>query len=102
MRFLVDESTYLAGSFSVDHVHWTGCRRFYDPGHTDFSSTSADRHEPPHVHVEREESKAKFWLDPVRLERSRGFGRTELRRIEFLVGEKAPVLLRGWHGYFGN
>ncbi len=54
------------------------------------------------MHVEREESKAKFWLDPVRLDRSRGFGRTELRRIESLVGEKAGVLLRGWHGYFGD
>ena len=29
---------------------------------------SADRDEPPHVHVEREESEAKFWIDPVRLD----------------------------------
>jgi len=63
---------------------------------------SADRDEPPHVHVEREESKAKFWLDPVRLERSRGFGRTELRRVESLVGEKAALLRRAWHDYFGD
>ena len=27
---------------------------------------SFDCHEPPHVHVERERNKAKFWLDPVR------------------------------------
>ncbi len=38
---------------------------------------SADRDEPPHVHVEREEAEAKFWLVPVRLEMSRGFGRSE-------------------------
>src|SRR5260221_3938 len=53
---------------------------------------SADRDEPPHVHVEREEAEAKFWLVPVRLEMSRGFGRSELRRIESLVEEQAPLL----------
>lgn len=29
---------------------------------------SGDRDEPTHIHVERERNKAKFWLDPVRLE----------------------------------
>jgi hypothetical protein len=52
--------------------------------------------------VEREESGAKFWLDPLRLERSRGFRRTELRRIESLIEENAALLLRAWHEYFGN
>ena len=32
-----------------------------------------DRDEPPHVHVERDDRVATFWLDPVRLERSGGF-----------------------------
>ncbi|MBZ5579241.1 MAG: DUF4160 domain-containing protein [Acidobacteriia bacterium] len=31
---------------------------------------SADRDEPPHVHGEREDSAAKFWLSPVRLSSS--------------------------------
>jgi hypothetical protein len=34
---------------------------------------AGDRDEPAHVHVERESHKAKFWLDPVRLEQSGGF-----------------------------
>jgi hypothetical protein len=63
---------------------------------------SADRDEPPHVHVEREESEAKFWLDPVRLEWSRGFARMEIRRIEALVGENGALLVRAWHEYFGD
>jgi hypothetical protein len=63
---------------------------------------SADRDEPPHVHVEREEGKAKFWLEPVRLENSRGFGRSEIVRIERLVAENATLLLRSWHEYFGD
>ena len=40
---------------------------------------SADRDEPPHVHVERDAQIAKFWLKPVRLEDSGGFKRVELR-----------------------
>jgi Protein of unknown function (DUF2442) len=46
--------------------------------------------------VEREESGAKFWLAPVRLERSRGFNRPEIRQIERLVAERAILLLK--HG----
>ena len=37
-----------------------------------FSCYSSDRAEPPHVHVQREENRAKFWLDPVRLQESGG------------------------------
>ena len=31
-----------------------------------------DRGEPPHVHVQRDNNIAKFWLNPVTLERSGG------------------------------
>jgi hypothetical protein len=37
-----------------------------------FYSSAAE--EPPHVHVERDEDSAKFWLSPVRLQSSGGFG----------------------------
>ena len=43
---------------------------------------ASDRGEPPHVHVERDNRIAKFWLDPVRLQRAGGLRRHELRRIE--------------------
>ena len=43
--------------------------------------------EPAHVHVEREDKLAKFWLNPVRLQTSGGFSRTELARIQQLVPE---------------
>jgi len=61
---------------------------------------SADREEPAHVHVEREDGEAKFWLEPVRFERSRAFSRLELIRIERLVAENATLLLRKWNEYF--
>jgi hypothetical protein len=30
----------------------------------------SDREEPRHVHVERDDKVAKFWLDPVRLQKA--------------------------------
>jgi hypothetical protein len=61
---------------------------------------SADRVEPPHVHVEREANRAKFWLTPVRLARSGGFGPAELLRIERLVDDRQSLLLEAWNEYF--
>lgn len=61
---------------------------------------SADRLEPRHVHVERDAKRAKFWLDPVRLERSGGFGAAELRELERLVSERTSLLVEKWDEYF--
>lgn len=61
---------------------------------------AGDRDEPPHVHVERDDSVAKFWLDPVRLQRSGGFRRVEIQRIQRLVIRNRERLLRSWNDYF--
>jgi hypothetical protein len=50
--------------------------------------------------VEREDKVAKFWLEPVRLERSGGFGRSELRTIQSIVEEQRSELMEAWHEYF--
>ena len=73
-------------------VHREGPYRFY--------FYSGDRHEPPHVHVEREANEAKFWLEPVGLAGSRGFNGTELRRLERIVVKQAKGFLRAWHEHF--
>jgi hypothetical protein len=61
---------------------------------------AGDSGEPPHVHVERDDCEAKFWLDPVRLERSHGFRRQEINRIRALVDEHQQQLLESWHEFF--
>jgi hypothetical protein len=61
---------------------------------------SGDRDEPPHVHVERDDSVAKVWLDPVRLERNVGFRAAELRRIERIVTDNQSKLMEAWNDYF--
>ena len=63
---------------------------------------AGDRDEPPHVHVERDKNIAKFWFDPVRLQNSGGFSRTELNRIQKLVEENREDLLRSWNEYFNG
>ena len=63
---------------------------------------AGDREEPPHIHVERDDCTAKFWLDLGRLRESRGFGRTEIRRIQKMVEDNHEQLLRSWHEYFDN
>lgn len=61
---------------------------------------SGDRDEPPHVHVERDDCTAKFWLDPVRLERSRGFSPKVLNRLRVIVEENRQGFLDQWNEHF--
>jgi hypothetical protein len=46
-----------------------------------------DRLEGVHVHIERENIIAKFWVDPIRLQESGGFDRNELLKIQKIVEE---------------
>ncbi|MEW6298377.1 MAG: DUF4160 domain-containing protein, partial [Thermodesulfobacteriota bacterium] len=55
---------------------------------------------PPHVHVERDDKVAKFWLDPLRLQSNKGFARAELRRVQQLLSEHQQELIEAWHEYF--
>ncbi len=56
--------------------------------------------EPPHVHVQREQMLAKFWLEPVGIARSTGFSPLELRKIQAIVVANANVILEAWNEYF--
>jgi hypothetical protein len=42
------------------------------------------------------------WLDPVRLQRSGGFRRVEIRRIQRLVERNRERFLRSWNAYFND
>jgi len=63
---------------------------------------ASDRGEPAHVHVERENCMAKFWLNPLRLAHSGDFGRAEIRRIEQIVAEHRESLLEAWNDFFAD
>lgn len=61
-----------------------------------------DREEPAHVHVQRERHIAKFWIDPVRIERSGRFRPNELMDIQKIIKKHKIKLLKGWHEYFNS
>lgn len=62
---------------------------------------SSDQNEPLHVHVVRDSSVAKYWLEPISLAKNRGFKKPELRKIVQLVEEFQQPLIEAWHDYFG-
>ena len=63
---------------------------------------SGDRDEPQHVHVERDNDLAKFWLDPVTLQTCGGFRRSEISRIRDLVEDNRDFLARSWNEFFNR
>ena len=67
-----------------------------------FFFVSVDRSEPPHVHVRRDNMVAKFWLEPLALERAGGFSRVELNTIARIVEEHREQFVRSWYEFFGR
>jgi hypothetical protein len=74
-------------------VHRSGPYRFYFFSH--------EPNEPPHVHVDRDDKSAKFWLDPVALARNLGFSAVEVARIQRMVESEQQKLLQSWNDHFG-
>lgn len=62
---------------------------------------TGDGDEPIHVHIERDDKVAKFWIDPVRLQRSGGFNRNEIGRIHKMIQENSKKIVEAWNEYFG-
>jgi hypothetical protein len=67
------------------------------PGPYRFFFMSFDCNEPPHVHREREDATCKFWLEPVGLARSHGFGARELSKIRRIIAAHHVAILEAWH-----
>jgi hypothetical protein len=67
-----------------------------------FFFVSVDYSEPPHIHVRREDKVAKFWLDPVALQKADRFSRAELNEIARLVSQHRGFFLEKWNEFFGD
>jgi Domain of unknown function (DUF4160) len=62
---------------------------------------SHEPNEPPHIHVDRDDLSAKFWVEPVNLAQNFGYSAREVRRIESLVTRYRIEFLEAWNEYFG-
>jgi hypothetical protein len=58
--------------------------------------------EPPHIHVDRDNQSAKFWLSPVCGASNIGFSAKELRKIQLIIEANQQKFLEAWYGYFGT
>ena len=70
----------------------SGPYRFYFYSH--------EPNEPLHIHVDRDEATAKFWLSPVNLASSLGFKSHELTTLFRLVQRHERELIDAWNGFF--
>jgi len=74
----------------VPTVLRTGPYRFYFYSH--------EPNEPRHIHVDRDDLSAKFWLEPVALALNFGFSAVELHRVESIVEANQAGLIEAWNG----
>jgi len=62
----------------------------------------ADRLEPAHIHVERDDSAAKVWLDPLEFSLVEGSREHECHEILRITDTHLNEFLRAWYSVFGG
>ena len=63
---------------------------------------SHEPNEAPHIHIDRDDQSAKFWLKSVTMADNIGFSPKELRKLHTIVEEHQKVLLEAWYERHGN
>ena len=66
-----------------------------------FHFYSHEGNEPPHIHVERGDCEAKFWLIPdVHVAYNDGYNSRTLRELEAMVRVNRDRIERAWNEFF--
>ncbi len=58
--------------------------------------------EPLHIHVEKAENYAKFWLDPLCVSFNHGFTSKELTEISKIIEANDDLIRNKWDEHFGQ
>jgi len=75
-------------------LRWKGYRFF-------FFSNEGDPLEPAHIHIQKAEAIAKFWVEPkVELEHSYALTSKELKDLRKVVEENKEEIRKAWYEYF--
>lgn len=61
---------------------------------------SNENNEPIHVHVEKADAAAKWWLEPITEEYSYGFSPKDRKEIRKLIVENETLIKNTWNEYF--
>ena len=66
-----------------------------------FYSNEGSPREPVHIHVEKDDVEAKFWLRPeVRVAYNDGYSARILRELQGIVESNRDRIERAWNEYF--
>jgi hypothetical protein len=63
---------------------------------------SNEKNEPIHIHIEKAENYAKFWLDPLFVAVNYGFTSKELREISEIIEENEALIKEKWNEHFSK
>lgn len=61
---------------------------------------SNENNEPVHIHVEKAEGNAKFWLEPIAEEYSYDFSVRQRKEIAEIVSKHQHKFKQAWYEYF--
>jgi len=56
--------------------------------------------DPSHIHVEKGDCEAKFWLDPVELVYSNGFTAKQINQLRKMTLDHQQLFKKAWDEYF--
>ncbi len=74
---------------------------FYSAGYR-FFFYSYDLNEPPHIHVDRDNKLAKYWLEPISLAYNRKYNDHELNEIVRIIRENLEVIRERWNEHYNR
>lgn len=63
---------------------------------------SNERNEPIHIHVEKAENYAKFWIEPLFVAANYGFTSKELREISIIIEKNESYIKEKWNEHFSK
>jgi hypothetical protein len=63
---------------------------------------SNERDEPVHIHIEKAEKYAKFWIEPLFVAVNYGFSGKELRVIGEIIEKNEVHIMEKWNEHFSK
>ena len=68
-----------------------------------FFSNEGNPIEPCHIHIQKDRSRAKYWLEPfISLEYNYGFSVKELSKFRKIIEGNSETIKNKWNEHFNN